>query len=302
LLLKDSQDLGNKIHKSCFGNARQGLKAQKMKKFKLLPWIPLEKLDWNNLSLNPNAIELLKEHPENIRWDYLAGCTNDIDFLIENCKNHNIWYWLSENPNDKAIELLRKNLKRIDWYCLAENPNDKAIELLLENPDKIYWYWFSSNTNDKAVELLKKFPNKISWFRLSKNSNGIQLLLENPDKIDWHSLSRNTNPQAIELLKANPKKIDWCGLSRNPSAIDLLKANPEKISWYYLSTNPKAIDLLKANPEKISWENLSANSGIFINLESTAITIQRAFRKSKKYIQWYYHPDRLFKQGYFNEI
>ena len=132
-----------------------------MKKFKLLEWIPLEKLNWNNLSLNPNAIELLKEHPENIRWDYLAGCTNDIDFLIENCKNHNIWYWLSENPNDKAIELLIQNQEKIDWYYLSGNPNDKAIELLLKNPGKINWNMLLENPNDKAIELLIENQEKI---------------------------------------------------------------------------------------------------------------------------------------------
>jgi hypothetical protein len=38
-----------------------------MKKFKLHSWIDPQKLVWNNLSKNPNAIELLKEHPENNR-------------------------------------------------------------------------------------------------------------------------------------------------------------------------------------------------------------------------------------------
>tara|TARA_B110000261_G_C12770263_1_gene232172 strand:+ start:197 stop:352 length:156 start_codon:yes stop_codon:yes gene_type:complete len=39
-----------------------------------------DKINWNMLFLNPNAIELLKENPD--------------------------WYWLSINPN--AIELLKE--------------------------------------------------------------------------------------------------------------------------------------------------------------------------------------------------
>ncbi len=73
----------------------------------------------------------------------------------------------------------------------------------------------------------------------------------------------------------------------------------EKLDWVYLSANPNAIELLKANPEKIKWNGLSKNKNIFINLEETAITIQRAFRKSKRYAEWSGHPDRLLKQGYF---
>ena len=35
---------------------------------KLRNWIDENKLDWNNLSSNPNAIELLKENKDKIDW------------------------------------------------------------------------------------------------------------------------------------------------------------------------------------------------------------------------------------------
>ena len=60
------------------------------------------------------------------------------------------------------------------------------------------------------------------------------------------------------------------------------------------------MELLLETPEKINWNFLSANKNIFINLNEMATTIQNAFRKSKRYAEWCYHPDRLFKQGYFN--
>ena len=55
----------------------------------LLHWIPLEKLDWGNLSRNPNAISLLEEFPDKI-----------------------CWFWLSRNPN--AIHLLEQNPIKIN--------------------------------------------------------------------------------------------------------------------------------------------------------------------------------------------
>jgi len=39
------------------------------KKFKLLDWIDINKLNWSNLSSNPNAIELLKENQDKINWN-----------------------------------------------------------------------------------------------------------------------------------------------------------------------------------------------------------------------------------------
>ena len=207
-------------------------------KYVLKDWVPINKLYWDFLSMNPNAIELLKANPEEIDWGYL-----------------------SQNPN--AIELLKANPKKINWGYLSQNPN--AIELLKENPDNIDWYYLSKNPN--AIELLKENPDNIDWDSLSMNQNreAIELLEANPTKIEWQLLSINSNPNAIELLKANPKKIDWeyFSLNQNPYAIALLKANPEKIDWEFLSENPAAIKLLKANPDKIVWRSLSGNPAIF---------------------------------------
>ena len=57
-----------------------------------------EKIEWDNLSSNPNAIHLLEQNPEKIDW------------II-----------LSENPN--AIHLLEQNLKNVWWDCLSCNPS-----------------------------------------------------------------------------------------------------------------------------------------------------------------------------------
>ena len=66
--------------------------------YKLLDWVDLNKLDWERLSLNENAIHLLEQNPDKINWDIL-----------------------SINPN--AIHLLEQNQDKIDWSELSINPS-----------------------------------------------------------------------------------------------------------------------------------------------------------------------------------
>jgi len=254
-------------------------------KYKLKDWISLKKLNWENLSENPNAIELLKENPKKIVWWQLSENPNAIELLEKRINKDNelddnydygddfeydpspfnkiSWEFISSNTN--AIELLKKNPKKIVWERLSKNPS--AIELLKENQDKINWKWLSINPNTEAIELLKANQDKIDWKHLSLNPNpeAIELLKANQDKIDWSLLSEN--PNAIELLEGNLGEINWYRLSLNPhpSAIKLLKANPDEIDWEWLSgnTNPEAIELLKKNQKKIDWGWLSRNPSIF---------------------------------------
>ena len=58
--------------------------------YELLDWIDEEKISWDYLSGNPNAIHLLKRSPEKIDWYLLSG-------------------------NKNAILLLEKNQEKIDW-------------------------------------------------------------------------------------------------------------------------------------------------------------------------------------------
>ena len=66
--------------------------------WKLRDWIDISKLNWSQLSKNPNAIDLLIKYPKRINW-----------------KN------LSLNPN--AIELLEKNQDKINWCNISKNPS-----------------------------------------------------------------------------------------------------------------------------------------------------------------------------------
>ena len=242
--------------------------------YKLLDWIDINKLYWDGLSRNPNAINLLKNNIDKVCIICLLVNPNVLDIihlidvtLLEKCLNRfskSGTNRLFQNIN--AIKLLKNYPDKIDWCSLSSNPD--AIQLLkTKYPDKIDWNCLSLNRNPEAIKLLKQNPNKINWELLCYNSNdeAIELIKENPKKINWHYLSKNTNTKAIELLKENPKKINWCELTLNPNseAIKLLKENPKKISWRILSdnSNPEAIDLLKTYPvhKTLVYDDLAMN-------------------------------------------
>ena len=66
--------------------------------YKLQDWINMDKINWNSLSANPNAVHLLEQNMDKINW-----------------------YSLSANPN--AVHLLEKNIDKISWNFSSQNPN-----------------------------------------------------------------------------------------------------------------------------------------------------------------------------------
>jgi len=138
-----------------------------------------DKIDWQQISSNPNAIELLMANPEEIDWETLSA-----------------------NPG--AIELLKANPEEIYWSMLSENPN--AIELLKANPKKINWQMLSGNPN--AIELLKANPKKIFWGRLYENENALELIKER------YEYELSLTPEEYESLEEE-EKLDWKTLSAN---------------------------------------------------------------------------------------
>ena len=77
-------------------------------KMKLLDWVLLDNLDWEILSQNPNAINLLEQNMDKINWNEILINPNAIHLLEQNIKKIN-WKWLSENQN--IFEIEQKQLK-----------------------------------------------------------------------------------------------------------------------------------------------------------------------------------------------
>lgn len=268
-------------------------------KYKLLEWIPTDKIDNYYLQHNINSITIIenlykeKKYGE-INHYALAKIHGELAMKIfKNTLTNNklfLMHLLSSNPS--AIPILEKYIRHINWCNLSANPNaihlmekyingdyesillktqlnkldwtylsgnPNAIPILEKNIDKIDWMQLSANPN--AISLIEKNINKVYWSYLSSNPNAIPILEKNIDKINWPYLSGN--PNAISILEKNIDKIDWCRLSANPKAISIIEKHTDKIDWYKLSANPNAIAILKNHKDKIVWSQLLTNPSIF---------------------------------------
>jgi len=253
--------------------------------YKLLDWIDIDKLDWVELSRNPNAIHLLEQNPDKICWKHLSRNPNAV-FLLEQNQDKIDWAMLSRNPH--ALSILEINKARINWAGFLEGDRIKsiagahAISFLEQQANRGFffpWLWGSLSHNPNAIHLLEQNQKKINWWNLSMNTNAVHLLEQNQDKIDWNYLCGNKNPRAIHLIEKNLDQLnptydgdqahqDWSyGISRNPSAIHLIEKNLDKIEWRNVSVNPSAISLLEQNQDKIDWDKLTENPNAIHLLE-----------------------------------
>lgn len=258
----------------------------------LRDFINLNLLNWDNLSLNINSIDLFKNNK------YI----NNLN--IENiCKNQN------KHISDIIYKLNINIIIFFKKYNKLLMNNSNYIDLIKENIDKIDWNEFSNNTN--GIEILEKHKNKINWSNLSKNKNAINLFknkihfidfnnfLLNPNinyfinklyinledfydindinlkyKLNWKLISENC--KNINFLEKNYKYINWSKISSNIEAILLIenrlkfennlsieKYNElfynDKINWKRLTKNKNAIKILIKNIDKIYWDDLALN-------------------------------------------
>ena len=103
--------------------------------YKLHDWIDINKINWECLTSNPNAINLLKQNKDKIDWNGMSSNQNAIDFLEKNMDKIN-WYALSKNQG--AMSLLKKNINKIQMmvgfcflyviYILLKKKEIKVIQ------------------------------------------------------------------------------------------------------------------------------------------------------------------------------
>jgi hypothetical protein len=275
----DSQLNLNSLPRDILESIVENYKKIQPSKYVLRDWVPKDKLNWNILSGNPCATEILMEKAK-----YESSLSEEEYELMDEEKKIN---WMRLCRITESTEILKKNPSNIMWAYLSSNKNQEVVDMIKERieyekinvPDiyednRVSFNSFCDNENPQIIEFVKErveYENRLSkedyknldvcdvldWSYLSANPNAIELFRANPDKIDGYAMSEN--PNAIELLRAYPEKIFWDILSGNPGAIELLKENPKKIYWSVLSGNPNAIELLKENPKKINWYMLSRN-------------------------------------------
>ena len=256
--------------------------------YTLLPWIDESLLVNIGLCLNPNAINYLIKKPHLMDYNFLSYNKNAYELLMERpdkiCERS-----VSLNTHKKVIDIIKTH-KNPYWKYICQNP--ELIELIKENPDKIIWDALSRNP--AAVSLLKENLDKISWSDLCINTSpeAIELIKENPDKID--ALCLSTNSAAIKYLEEHPDIIDYWGLSWNSAAIHLIEKRPDKINWMGLSNNPSAIHILQKNQSQIEWCQFSNNPSIF-QYDYQNMAIERTHILREELMMNVLHPRRIQK-------
>jgi hypothetical protein len=188
------------------------------------------KIDWQVLSENPSAIELIECNIDKIHWINLS-------------KNHN------------ALDMI-------------EEYHENIITTKCKNQYDLKLYWNGMSNNKNAIHILEANKDKIDKYNLLLNENAIELIEEFIYEEEYEIESFSLNPNAIKILENNERLINWNLLSANPNAIKLLRENPEKINWTNILLNPNAIDLIIENQDKIkNWFLFAANPSIFIKDE-----------------------------------
>ena len=265
------------------------------------------KVDWEYLSMNPNAIELLRANPSKIDWRALSKNPKAIELLKERVayekslgleeynKLLNRINWLSLSKNSGAVELLKANPAKIHWGSLSENSG--AVELLEANPDKIYWGFLSANAEAFKI-IIKEYKRdpksaRINWEGLSSNTDtkafGLFEDKDNLDKIHWGNLCQNTNKKAIMLLElrykinsGNYTPLIYETISFLSKAIQSLQAKKMNeptsrewwLDWKHLSANPKAMYILNAEYKRDNENNKIVLSALCKNPNAMNIILK----------------------------
>ena len=257
---------------------------------------------FEQLSINPFAVEMLRRHPDKILWNDFVRNPNAIHVIEENidlCFQSLDSYGkiqLLLHPN--FIHIVEKNsYKIIDKFlcrsCLPilirkENPvyMDLFEKYMMKNPDILPipacdYIWDEIVKNPCAMNVIKKYLHQLSrrcWQTLAKNPNAIHVVEENLDKLT---------------------KDGWDNLCENPNAIPLLKQHIDKINWFKLSYNKNAHIIFEEYPEKIvcysfiDYDNFSINSPIF-EYDYDAIE-KRCTIYKEELMQIALHPYRIEK-------
>lgn len=134
----------------------------------------LNSLALRAVSLNPNAIPFLRQHPEVI----------DRHFIL---------------LNPMARELIEDMKVPIDFQHLAGNDAQWAVDLLLQHYNETGQVYgeMSRNKNKEILKLLFTQPNKINWAVLSANPTAIEYLRAHPERVS--QLYIYENPAAFEF-------------------------------------------------------------------------------------------------------
>jgi hypothetical protein len=95
-----------------------------------------EKIRWQILSTNPNAIDILRDNPDKIDWDLLSQNHNAIDLLQahpEKISWLGLW-WVSVNPSifELDYEKMKESKHELNQAIIAEAWHPKRVSKWIE--------------------------------------------------------------------------------------------------------------------------------------------------------------------------
>ena len=259
--------------------------------------IMLENVIWSQLSDNKNAVRLLEENKDKIDWSTIIYNEEAIDLIEENLDKILVdeeleLYDVCDNKN--TVRIMEANIEKLtesEWKSLSSNP--KAINLLKKNMDKINWE--SMSRNPAGYELIKEKLN-LEIINKRTHVDVLQIRLSN-DMISVEQMCANENPKVLELIDMSGE-ISLARLCMNRNGLKYIKDKLDLLDdecWTKLSgnENPEVLDILKKHPEKINSEYLSWNPIIF----EYDYEWMKENRDSlnKDFIEWVYKPDNMCK-------
>ena len=196
-------------------------------------WVPINELNWSDLSKNPNAIDMLEENQTSIDWINLAENPNAFHILEKNAhKLPMLNYPYSDNVSD-----IFDGFHCIQYYfdSLVSNPNPEIFNYFIK-PNLLKCIE-NNDENDEENEIIIR---NLNLTKLYSNPNIMNIINDFSIvcPIDWEGLTQNPHPMAIEVLRKNPEFIVWDDLMKNPSAIALIKEiNDIEPDWEEISFN-----------------------------------------------------------------
>lgn len=180
--------------------------------------------------------------------------------------------------NPAAINILEKNINKIDLNVLCENPHPDIVKLLEDNLDKVNISSLYKNKNAMSSEKICKYiidnykhVNEIlgcsndvivnEFLKIIVTDNNTMTC--NLDNIGWEILCKNTHPSIVKLIEKNfdvifslENNIDCIvNLCINSSTIHIIEKNIDTIfnsiendEWIvFLCENPSAVHIIEKN-------------------------------------------------------
>jgi len=162
------------------------------------------KLNWDRLSSNINAIEICENNLNRINWGKICQNPNGLHIIkkiaYKNPNDKRIkWNLMLDNVNENIYEILSykfqfdNEFKELNWFSVALSTNKGVLKLLRDvydrNPKdlKIKWEFLCKNKSFQALDIIKcKLINNII-------SNDINILI-------IYNLCDNETDIAIDIL------------------------------------------------------------------------------------------------------